>query len=631
MSINGLVLLLARKAAQMADRALWTVAELYDNLGGINEKASEYVTEDRFFLNLRNFGFERPGALVSRPGITDHASLPLATFLVIPRMVVNYEWQNFGVGGSNIVFDSGDKLYGLTNTPLHLGSSLSSGATVSYPIDYVLAKNRLYFTNGQRFAHLGITSTMKYSMPPPNNFRTGGFTVYMGGGPGASVTLPSGTYALTYGYARQIQGTSLFEYGERYAGPSFAFRFLAAPISGTIPSWSSDRFRLPEEAGGGSVGDGEGFGASFLSIYIASPGATFEFLGIVPINVNSVPVTGEGTYIEVSETPDETKTFTLVPRYLEQYKNMLFLAGFSATPSTIWHSELGDVEQIEPENFIEVRTDNGDEISCLKNFQNTLIVFKKSSVHELSGESPETLYLRDVTLEYGCVNNEAAVTFENKLWFVDKRGICEYNGPNTFIVSAAVERTFSTLDTSKAKAFHIKKRTEVWFCFGGTTLVYDYRAKAWTIYDGISVEYGVGSNLLEYGLTTLDLTYFISGSSHFPLVRFKDDVFTDRGSAITLIMQGPFFKRLGDSTQEMFRRFYLDADVPSVTTVAALNLKPDYGSSTYKSMTFVIDRFQVKKEFGISAKALSPEVVIRSSAQVTVNGYALHARFLRSV
>lgn len=596
--------------------------ELYNNLKGINEKASEYVTGDGFCLNLRNYGFERPGALVSRPGTTDHASLALATFLAIPRFLANYEWQNLGSGGSNVVFDSGNGLFGLTDTPVLLNASLSSGATVSSPIDFTLAKNRLYFANGQAFYHLGITSTTKYSLPIGQSFFSGGaFTLYTAGGPGVTSILPSGTYALTYGYARKIDGTSLFEYGERYAGPTFMFRNLSATLIGTFMSYSANRLRAAPE----------GFGASFFSIYIAPPGATFDFVGIHPINLDGGAQSVEESYSAQLDEPDVIKLFTLTPKYLEQYKNMLFLAGFSATPSTIWHSELGDVEQIEPENFIEIRTDNGDVITCLKNFQNTLIVFKKSSIHELSGESPETLSLRDVTLEYGCVNNEAAVTFENKLWFVDKRGICEYNGPNTFIVSAAVERTFSTLDTSKAKAFHIKKRTEVWFCFGGTTLVYDYRAKAWTIYDGISVEYGVGSNLLEYGLTTLDLTYFISGSSHFPLVRFKDDVFTDRGSAITLIMQGPFFKRLGDSTQEMFRRFYLDADVPSVTTVAALNLKPDYGSSTYKSMTFVIDRFQVKKEFGISARALSPEVVIRSSAQVTVNGYALHARFLRSV
>lgn len=595
--------------------------EFYNNLGGINEKASEYITGDGFFLNLRNYGFERPGALVSRSGMTDHASLPFATFLSHPRFIANYEFQAFGVGGSFQVFDSGSGLYGMSSIPAIYNNSLTSGATVSYPIDYTLSKNRIYVANGQVLYHLGLTAATKYSLPKGQSFFSGGqFTLYTAGGPGVTAAIPSGTFALTYGYARQIQGTSLFEYGERYSGPTFMFKNVAATLVGTFPSYSANRLRVAPD----------GYGASFFSIYIAPPGQTFAFVGIHPINLDSGAQEVDGTYAFPAE-PDVIPLFTLAPRFLEQYKNMLFMAGFSSVPSTIWHSELGDVEHVEPENFIEIRTDNGDEITCLKNFQNTLVVFKQKSVHEMSGESPETLSLKDMTLEYGCVNNEAAVVFENKLWFVDKRGICEYNGPNTFIVSAAVERTFQTLDTSKAKAFHIKKRTEVWFCFGGTTLVYDYRAKAWTIYDGISVEYGKGAELLEYGASLFDLSFFIQGSSHYPLVRFKDDVYTDRGTAITLLAQSPFIKRMGDSTQEMFRRGYLDAEVPGATTGVTLRLKPDYGTSIYSAYGFYLDKFQKKTEFGISARSLSVEWIIRSTTQIVVNGYAIHARYLRSV
>ncbi|NBO41042.1 MAG: hypothetical protein EBU92_05850, partial [Betaproteobacteria bacterium] len=55
--------------------------ELYNNMRGINQKSSEYAVGDAFFLDLRNYGFERPGALVSRPGTTDFASLSRASFL----------------------------------------------------------------------------------------------------------------------------------------------------------------------------------------------------------------------------------------------------------------------------------------------------------------------------------------------------------------------------------------------------------------------------------------------------------------------------------------------------------------------------------------------------------------------
>lgn len=594
--------------------------ELYQNLFGLNEKASEYITGDGYFLNLRNYGFERPGALVSRPGTQDTASLPFATFITIPRMLANYEATNFGAGISFAMFDSGSNLYGLTTTPLLLNASLTANLTTSFPIDTTIAKNRLYLTNGQVFLHQGLSACTYYSLPGGTGFFSGGaLTLYIGGGAGVTSFLPSGTYALTYGYARQIDGTSLFEYSDRYAGPSFMFKNLAATLVGTNPAVSCDVLRLATA----------GYGASFFSLYVAPPGATFEFIGIYPFNGGGQQ-SFDTAYAQMDD-PDTIQHFTLVPRFLEQYKNMLFMSGFSTTPSVVWHSELGDAENIQSENFFEVRTDNGDNITALKAFQNTLIVFKKSSIHEIQGDSPETLTLKDMTLEYGCVNNEAAVVFENKLWFVDKRGICEYNGPNTFVVSTAVERTFQTLDVSKAKAFHVKKRTEVWFCFGSTTLVYDYHAKAWTIYDNLSIEQGIGSDNLEYGQSLFDLTFFMSGTSHFPLVRFKDDVYTDRGTAITLIAQPPFFKRMGDSTQELFRRFYLDANLPSATLSVTLNIKSDYGTSVVKAMGFYQDRFQKKLEFGVSAKAVSPEWVIKASEQVTINGYALHSRFLRRV
>jgi len=107
--------------------------------------------------------------------------------------------------------------------------------------------------------------------------------------------------------------------------------------------------------------------------------------------------------------------FTLVPRYLETYNNMLMMSGFSSAPSTVWYSNLAEPDQVGEENSFDVRTSNGDVITNMIVFQSTMIIFKRNSVHSLSGSSPDTLSLKDVNLSYGCVNSTAAVVFKNKL------------------------------------------------------------------------------------------------------------------------------------------------------------------------------------------------------------------------
>jgi len=610
--------------------------ELYQNLRGINEKASEYVVGDGYFLNLRNFGFERPGAIVSRPGTTDFASLGFNTFIAIPRGLAQYSYQNLGAGESYTVFDTGNRLFSLTTTPVQLNASLTANATTSYPFDFISAKNRLYYTNGQVFSHLGVTKATAYSVPGATRFLAGGMSLTDGGLGGQTTILPSGTYVATYSYARAIEGyTTLFTYpgplgqfevGERYEGPTFRFVNLANTLVAQSPRLYLDGIQRAD-----FYPDTAPYGVTYVAIWVAYPGETFTFINIIdPSDLNAIEWSISHPLNDTGPEPDQIPNFTLVPRYLEIYKNMLFMSGFSSTPSIVWHSEF-DNELVLPENFIEVRTDNGDNITCLKTFQNTLVVFKANSVHEINGDSPETLSLKDMTLEYGCVNNEAAVVFEDRLWFVDKRGICEYAGSNTFMVSDAVNETFKTLDVTKAKAFHVKKRDEVWFSFGSTSLIYNYSNQAWTIYDGFDVQFGIGAEILDYGVSTADLSFMRTGTSHFQLVRFKDDVYSDRGTAITLIAETPYFKRMGDSTQEMFRRFYLDADRVSATLAVTLSIKSNYSDSASFLYSFYLNSFQKRTETAVSAKAVNYTWVLQATEKITVNGYAIHARYLRSV
>lgn len=602
----------------------------YNNVGGINNKASEYITGPNQFLDLRNYGFIRPGALVSRPGREVSSTFASQTFLPLPRGVVTYQKDD---GVSHIIYDQGPTLFTVTPNS-GVASSMTPNATTAYPIDFEVGGNVLYAANGYALQRYDGSYSTYYNIPQQRTFIIGaGITFHLSlVSLGTTITLAEGYYQFKYAYKR-ASATLAGIVGERVDDSSdvgINVPFLGVTISPTLVTTTGQWLVY-------GITVTNGFGISAIVPYLDLPAAGTSYIaGPTPAAFFATTYTGTTLYTMrfdhfTGPTDYENQfNFTLIPSYLEVYKNMLFMAGFSANPSRVWHTELAQFERIEEENFFDVRTGNSDRILCLFVFQDSLIAFKNKSIHEIKGDSPETLSLKDMTLEYGCVNNSAAVQFNNKLWFMDDKGICEYNGPNTFIVSNAIEPYLSQADKSKCRAFHVKKRNEVWFNCGEMSFVYDYDINAWTIYDRLPIEYEVGSDILDFG-SQRDVSYFDKSAEILRLIRFNDNVSTDIGQDITLIAKTRFHKRSGETTEELWRRFYFEASVPSVTTGVTIHFRQDYGSSIVLSRNTFIDNFQKRIDFGVPSRSLSVEWVIKASQRITVNGYTLESRYLRSV
>lgn len=606
--------------------------ENYDNRGGINDKASKYLTQQGQFLDLRNYAFDRVGDLVSRPGISEYASFPIGTYLAGPYNTVQYRKDN---GFSQIVFDSGCTLFAFNGSAIGVAGSLSANATTGYPIDFEIGNNVLYFANGYTFQRYDGSYSCRYNIPAQRVYMLGaGITFNTSlSALGATAVLPAGMYSFKYAYKR---GTAAVDgiVGERTAddvdvgiGVPFLTVSLSATLVVTQGNWLVYGITVTN-----------GFGISSIVPYLDYPSAGTDYLA-GPTAAAFFATTYSGiTLYSLQFEPFSTSVdyqnqynFTLVPSILSVYKNMLFMSGFSSVPSTVYFSEIGEYERTEPENFFDVRTGNADKITCSIVFQDTLIYFKNRSVHSVSGDSPETLSLKDMTLAYGCVNNTAAVVWENKLWFMDSRGICEYNGPDTSIVSYAIEDKLRTVDKTKCRAIYVKKRNEVWFCCGSVCFVYDHDINAWTVFDNIPIEFTKAAHILEFTDGTIDLAYFSYGSSYLSLNRFGDSTFTDFGAGITLMFKSKFHIRDTQTTQEMWRRLYFNSNVPSVTTSATLLFYQDYGTSVVHSDNIFLNQFQTRIDFGISARALQVECIISATEQVRVNGYTIESRYLRSV
>lgn len=656
--------------------------EQYLNLGGINTKASEYATGENQALNLRNYSFERPGAWQSRPGYSMYSNFNqtlFATFL--PTSVVQFSLEN---GQSYIVFDIGPTLYN------NIGLSAISGnlGTSQTQIDFEAYDNFLYYANGKvlekysgSYAISPFVPTYGQSVPQfayaaTFNGTEGGIQVDLTTGAtfyGSSLTFANLNYFYTVAYVNregEVGGNIFGTTNAVNIGNRAMFTFLINQNANfTLLTTSQTTLRLWNPyllgsshaalAGFSVLGIGSVFPVTLLPgegfvIYKSTRGSVsnasftpFQTVGNTIWTSYSFTNTGGLTYgiiefVDFQGTTgfvsniNLTESLSTAPKYLEVYNNMMFYAGISNT-SRVYHSEIGDPDVIEPEYFFDVRSGNSDYIRGMAIFQQSLLIFKKNSFHQLTGDSPETLALQDISLEYGCLNNTAIVQFEDLIWFMDEEGIAEYNGSSVYIVSYPVQKYLDACNKLRSWAFHLKKYNQVVFVAEDTTtesrcfrfFVYDYVVKGWTIYDrfedfraGYMIDADNQKELLWFGKNA-------SLSNQF--YEFGESLTTDSGFGITTLAQTRFHKRLGDSTQEMWRRLFVNNDVENATFGATINFYKDYGASIVLSRTMGLTMFQTRLDFGISAKSLSAEIIIKSTQSIKVNGYTVVSRYLRDV
>ncbi len=324
------------------------------------------------------------------------------------------------------------------------------------------------------------------------------------------------------------------------------------------------------------------------------------------------------------------------PACLEVFNNFLFMGGFIAYPDTVWYSRVGEFEKRDPENFFEFGANDGDIVSCLVSYFTQLIIFKINSTFVLSGFGQETFSSSQVTDQYGCLSATGACVFQQRMWFLDKKGICEYNGANTNIVSNKLEPYFRRMNVNAARSvasmIHVKEQNQVQCSIpiDGATLCnllvfYDYLADFWgtrTI-----------SNSSVLALTDQGANKPVAhfGDASGMIYAYGSSLPTDNGQAFTCVAQSRFITGDGLHTDEkMFRRLYIDADIPNGSTYNFLvNLYSDQGASPVYSATMTLGQFQNRMDFGVPATDLSVEIIYSEGNYLKLNGFTIEYRFQR--
>ncbi len=331
---------------------------------------------------------------------------------------------------------------------------------------------------------------------------------------------------------------------------------------------------------------------------------------------------------------------TYTPRYIEIDNNIMMTAGASVTPSTIWYSEVGQPEYYLPESFIEVRTNDGDRIYATKAFNNYLVVMKENSFHKLIGDSVDNFQLVELSTQYGCLSNKSVVQVKQSLFWLDKKGILEFNGASFDIVSTPVEQIFRRMNITAAKekacAVHHLYRNQIWFgipidgsTVNNVTVVYDYLIGGWTFFDGFNpASFGYIKGPLARP-TAWRGDY--SGMIHYS----GESFFSDSGRGISCVALTRFENVGGENQTTLWRRFFLDVaqNNSGVTGQIGCQFFSNYDQSTVQA-TFAMyqSQFQTRAEIGVNGKAAAVQLShFSASLPLMINGYAWATRGLRNV
>lgn len=668
----------------------------YGMLGGINQKASEYSVGLVQFLNLRNLDFDVPNALSKRPGSTQaisaNTSGPLNSVFEYARLdgasvivagsdtamfyrvsngltLLSANWTN---GQPTDMLTFVNKLW-MANGQRYEGWS-GVGASVT-PVGLPCAKEAvtLIFTTSGASAWLvgGATMVPDGSSPVIRGVFFGYSYVRDDGYYGPADFLSNARNVVTLGKSVSTTGTEFFQVNSNnniggFTSPSgYGISAIAVWVAvDTIDANSGKQVIAGLGASPITVGELGWFTAAgipnsqrmsatlkpnadlsrFHLYTLIAPGTFFltDNVGVttwastfIPFfNQYTGPASGAAVFSGMPFCWFETNT----PKYLDINQNSMFMSGFSNAPSTIWFSELGEPENIQPEYNFEVRTNDGDRIFGHKTYNNTTIVFKETSFHKIIGDSPENFELIELSTEYGCIANQTITEYQEKLLFLDRKGIVEFNGASWDIISTPVEDIFRQMNLTaareKACAVHFLYRNQIWFGIpvgnstqNNVTVVYDYLIKAWTFFDG----FNPASFTFAQGGLTRPTVY--RGDYSGMIYYHGESFFSDNGVGFTCLAYTPWEHSKQNETW-IWRRFFLDvATATGVTGTITGKLYSNYNTSTVQA-TFAMfqDSFQTRAEFGVVGKAAACEFGHYSaSLPLLINGYSWARRFLRNV
>lgn len=251
-------------------------------------------------------------------------------------------------------------------------------------------------------------------------------------------------------------------------------------------------------------------------------------------------------------------------------------------PSRLKWSDSFQPESWPAVNYWDIKPGDGDRVTCLQKHMGTLVIFKRRSIHILSGSSLDDFRCEEMNSKIGCVGKFAAYMYDPYVFFVSDEGLCVWNGQSVQNLSADRIPGF----WNRVNKEYIHKTAVgswdklIWIALpidGNTNnsavLIYQLPeqgvagGKFW-LWTGINA-----SCFQVYNDGTQDIFY--SGSSNTYYVDKQYTGYTDFGAAISGYWIGKSFA-IDEAERRCFLGFAYVQDVPGANDVV-LQFSVDYG------------------------------------------------------
>lgn len=645
------------------------------------------------FLALENVDFQTPGSLTERWGSTQYFGNSLTAkvnglYEFNQTTGASYLYAaSGGTLGSAALGVFTPLFSGSTSGGSYFssfGSSFIDGVSLqSFDLDFDTIQNNAFLSNGVNFfKSTGGSSFVFFGLP---RFQSSTFIISVGSSSVAGGFTGTHIYKASWINSYGMFGPATQETRNGYSydantqgatnivvsvgGGSGGFRLVPPNFDITgIAFWRSPA-QGSTAAGAGLLSEGQIYSNVYgqtTYLFNLVENLPYNLAGVIGVSAGSVSATFVDSNLQggdtlLAETAKNTLPWnwypvtwppvfgigltgpvgfgiTLIPRFLEIHDNRLFMAGMSYAPSTFYFSEFGEPEHFEADFAFEVRTNDGAPITGLKEYSGNLMVFKTKSFHQLSTAADDfaNWVLTPISTEYGCLTNRAVTTYANMLVFLDAKGVIRYNGSNIEILSTKIDPIFQRMNLSaaqtQAQMTYDKQRNEI-LCdipvdgatMNNLTVVYDIIAGAWTTYSG----YRPAITTIAQGQLSTK-TVFYGGYSGL-ISYFGSSFTTDNGTAFTTIIKSGFLTDLGNSTQKVFRRLWLDTSPLGASAFIDVHFYQDYGASIIVGTTMPLTPFQNRIDFGVSAKSLSVEFIKNSTFRLALHGFSIAYRFQRNV
>ena len=308
------------------------------------------------------------------------------------------------------------------------------------------------------------------------------------------------------------------------------------------------------------------------------------------------------------------------------YKEKLFLVPKSDPSLMLWSKSFYPEDCSELDNYMYINEGDGDKITCLYNFLNEIVIFKRRSIHVLMGTNKDDFRLTTPETKVGATGPRAVARYHNYLYFVGEDGLYVWNGMSaTNISRARIPGLWKNINIEHLdKAAVVAWKGMIWFAlpegsssYNNLVLVYVPSGESgkWWLWRGInascfSIFYDKNENILY------------SGDSYAGYVNRQDIGTDDFGEPISAYMVPPTL----DKDPEVLKYFSTAQimDTPQANDVD-IQVAIDYGDFTpleYEGGDDLVRTYRFFNEY--KGRVLQTKLLCNTTKGCEVRGLKVH-------